>query len=144
MDLDVSAFVVEPELFAKLRPHAVHLECPEARRLFGQGENPSGLYLLFSGEATMILENEYGAPLIVTSIAPGSILGLPALVSDKPYSLTAIAKRGARVGHVACETFYSLLQSEPMLALMVVRVLASEVRSSRVAISEFKTSFCRE
>jgi hypothetical protein len=47
----------------------------------------------------MTLESERGAVLIRTEIAPGSILGLPALVSDEPYTMSAVAKRSAVVSY---------------------------------------------
>ncbi len=143
MNLDSSAFVAEPELLEKLWKHAVCLECPNGRTLFNQGDEPTGLFLLLSGEAMMILENEVGAPLLRTSMEPGAILGLPALVSDKPYSMTAIAKKGARVGHVTREDFSLMMLSEPTLALMIVRVLAAEVRSTRTTLSEYPSSLHR-
>jgi CRP-like cAMP-binding protein len=135
MNLDPSAFVAEPELLETLWKHAIPLNCADGRKLFSQGDDPSGLFILMSGEVTLILENDLGVPLILTPMAPGSILGLPALVSEKPYSMTAMAKRGAKVGFVTRDEFSFLMLSEPLLALMIVRVLAAEVRTTRVAIS---------
>jgi len=135
MNFDPSAFVAESELIETLWKHAVALNCSEGRKLFSQGDEPSGLFILLIGEVTMILEDDRGTPLILTPMEPGSVLGLPALVSEKPYSMTAVAKRGAKVGFINRDTFSSLMLSEPLLALMIVRVLAAEVRTTRVAIS---------
>jgi CRP-like cAMP-binding protein len=140
MNLDPSAFVAEPELLETLWKHAIPLNCAEGRKLFSQGDDPSGLFILRNGEVTMILENDLGVPLILTPMAAGSILGLPALVGEKPYSMTAMAKRGAKVGLVTRNEFSSLMLSEPLLALMIVRVLAAEVRTTRVAISKCPTA----
>jgi len=119
--------------------HAIPLECSEGRKLFRQGDNPSGLFVLHSGDATMFLENDGGVKVARVPMPPGSILGLPALVSDEPYSMSAVAKKGATVGFVNRNEFSSLMLTEPSLALMIVRVLAAEVRSTRVAISECQT-----
>jgi len=136
MLLDSSAFVAEPDLIRALWQHAIPLDCSEGRKLFRQGDDPSGLFILHSGDATMFLENEGGVQVATVPMPPGSILGLPALVSDKPYSMSAVAKKGATVGFVNRNDFSSLMLTEPLLALMIVRVLAAEVRSTRVAISE--------
>jgi CRP-like cAMP-binding protein len=135
MKLDPSAFVAEPELLETLWRHAVPLNCAEDRKLFSQGDDPTGLFILRSGEVVMILENSVGVPLMLTPMVPGSVLGLPALVSDEPYSMTAMAQGGARVGFVNREEFSSLMLSEPQLALMIVRILAAEVRTTRAAMS---------
>jgi CRP-like cAMP-binding protein len=76
----------------------------------------------------------------VATVASGALLGLPALVGDKPYSLTAVACAGARVGFVTPDTFSSLMLSEPLLAMMILQVLAAEVRSTRAALSESETT----
>jgi CRP-like cAMP-binding protein len=135
MLLDPSAFIAELELIRALSQRAIPLDCSEGRKLFRQGDDPSGLYVLHSGDATMILENDGGVQVARVPIAPGSILGLPALVSDKPYSMSAVANRGATVGFVNRNDFSALMLTEPLLALMIVRVLAEEVRGTRVAIS---------
>jgi len=140
MFLDSSAFVAEPDLIRVLRQHAMPLDCAEDFKLFCQGDDPFGLFILLSGDATMILENDGGDPVISVPMAPGSILGLPALVSHKPYSMTAVAKKGAVIGFVTRDDFSTLMLTEPLLAVMILRVLAAEVRSTRVAMSECRPS----
>jgi CRP-like cAMP-binding protein len=140
MLIDSSAFVAGPELISVLWKHAISLDCAEDLELFRQGDDPSGLYFLHSGEATMMLENDRGDHVARALMEPGSILGLPALVSDKPYSMGAVAKKGATVGFVTREDFSIMMLTEPALAMMILRVLAAEVRGARVAISECRTS----
>jgi CRP-like cAMP-binding protein len=140
MFLDSSAFVAGPALIAVLWKHAISLDCAEDLELFRQGADPSGLFFLHSGEATMVMENEFGDHVARALMEPGSILGLPALVSDKPYSMGAVAKRGSTVGFVSRDDFSSLMLTEPALAMMILRVLAAEVRGSRVALTEWRTA----
>jgi CRP-like cAMP-binding protein len=71
------------------------------------------------------------------TLLPGSLLGLPALIGNEPYTLTATADEGAELGFVSREDFNSLMLTEPSLAVRVLRVLAAEVRTARHAISEF-------
>ena len=133
---DPSGFVAEPDLIRALWQHAIPLDCTKGRKLFRQGDDPSGLFVLRSGDATLILENDGGVQVARVPMPPGSILGLPALVSDKPYSTSAVAKSGATVGFVNRNDFSALMLTEPLLTLMIVRVLAAEVRNTRAAISE--------
>ncbi len=69
-------------------------------------------------------------------VAPGSLLGLPALIGNQPYSLTAKALKGAELCFVSREEFSRLMLNEPHLSLCILRVLAAEVRTARFAISE--------
>ena len=136
MNFDSSAFVSEPKLLRELLEHAVPLDCSKGRILFRQGEIPYGLFILRKGKAVLTLESERGAVLIRTELAPGSILGLPALVSDKPYTMSAVAKRSAVVSYVTRKSFSALMLAEPSLAFEVLRVLAAEVQIARRAIAQ--------
>jgi CRP-like cAMP-binding protein len=139
MNFEPSAFVAESDLFSVLRKHAFAIDCRVDTPLFQQGEDPTGLHILQSGEATMILEDSQRLQVASVPLAPGALLGLPALISDKPYSMSAVAKAGAQVGFVTRHTFSALMLSDPLLALMVLRVLAAEVHSARSAITERTT-----
>jgi CRP-like cAMP-binding protein len=56
------------------------------------------------------------------------------VVGNSPYTLTAVAAPGARVGFVSRAIFTSLMQADPALALKILRVLAAEVRTARQAL----------
>ena len=66
----------------------------------------------------------------------GSLLGLPAMVGNQPYTLTAVALKGAQIRFVARKDFEEILQQDQSLSLNVCQVLAAEVRSARQALSE--------
>jgi len=144
MLFDSSAFVAEPDLIQALLKRAFSVDCRNDGELFHQGGDPTGLYILQSGEATMILENARGVQVATVAMVPGALLGLPALVADEPYSMTAVAKAGAQVAFVTRNTLSVLMLSEPLLALKILRVLASEVRSARGAISKRRFSPSRK
>src|ERR1700692_3750551 len=122
MNLDSSAFVADQELIQALRVRARALDCDHDRILFLQGDGPVGLYILHSGEATMTMETPSGEELITMRTDPGSLLGLPGVVGNCPYSMSAYAKQGAEVSFVPREDFSALMLNEPKLAMMILRV----------------------
>ena len=134
MKLDPSAFQADPELIQALEKRATPISCGEERVLFRQGDAPLGLYILNQGEATLTMTSPAGQPIITTQAAPGSLLGLPGLIGDEPYTLTAIARNGAHISFVTRDDFDALMNSDPLLSLKVLQVLAAEVRSARNAI----------
>jgi len=81
-------------------------------------------------------ETPPGKTIICLRAGPGALLGLPGIVSNEPYTLTAMARKGSEVGFVTRSEFDELLQAEPSLNLMVLQVLAAEVRAARLALSE--------
>jgi CRP/FNR family transcriptional regulator len=134
---DSSAFIAEQELIDALAKRSASITCAEDRVLFKQGESPAGLFLLRRGRASLTMQSATGALIMSVLTTPGSLLGLPALVGNEPYTLTATALKGAELGYITREDFSGLMLSEPAIAMKVLRVLAAEVRTARHAISEF-------
>ena len=119
-----------------LREHAVPVDCAQERVLFRQGDPPKGLYILYEGEATLRLDAPTGEQVITMPAAPGSLLGLPGLIGSGAYTMTAEAKEGATVSFVSREEFQKVMLTEPQLGMMILRVLAAEVRTARMAMTQ--------
>jgi CRP-like cAMP-binding protein len=137
VNFDSSSFIAEKELIEALEKRSSTVICEEESKLFTQGGNPKGLYILRKGTATLSMESPTGGILMSITLSPGSLLGLPALIGNEPYTLTATAQKGSEFGFVSREDFNSLMLTDPSLAVRILRVLAAEVRTARHAISEF-------
>ncbi|MGD0520053.1 MAG: cyclic nucleotide-binding domain-containing protein [Terracidiphilus sp.] len=134
MNLDPSAFLADPELIQALEKRSTPISCDQERVLFRQGDAPAGLYILHKGEATLTMRSWVGESVISLQTTAGSILGLPALIGNEPYTLTAIAHSGAQLSFVSRDDYAALMQANPLLPLKVLRVLAAEVHSARNAM----------
>jgi CRP-like cAMP-binding protein len=132
--LDPSAFRADPQLILALASKATELSCGVDQVLFRQGDAPAGLYILNKGAVTLTMESNQGESILSAEAGSGSLLGLPGLIGNEPYTLTATARSGAELGFVPREEFTELMQSDPLLSLKVLQVLAAEVRSARHAI----------
>ncbi len=137
VNFDSSSFVAEKELIEALEKRSSTVVCTEPRCLFTQGGAPAGLFILRKGAARLTMQSPTGGSLLSIGLHAGSLLGLPALVANEPYTLTANAEKDAELGFVTKEDFNSLMLADPSIALRVLRVLAAEVRTARHAISEF-------
>ena len=134
MQLDSSAFVADPEVVQALTVRATPFDCKEDRILFRQGEVPTGLYILQSGEATLSMDSGAGDSVLTFQTTAGSLLGLPGLVGNCPYSLGAVARAGAQLSFITRDEFTSIMQANPLLSLKILQILAAEVHSARRAI----------
>lgn len=135
MKLDPSAFVADPDLILTLEKGSKTISCGGDRVLFRQGEVPDGLYILNRGELALTMTSPSGEPVMQMQASAGSLLGLPGLISGEPYTLTATARNGACLSFVSRDDFTSLMQTNPLMALKMLEVLAAEVRSAREALS---------
>ncbi|MGB6856076.1 MAG: cyclic nucleotide-binding domain-containing protein [Terracidiphilus sp.] len=134
LQLDPTAFLADRELIRVLNDHATPIVCKTDRILFHQDDPAVGLYILLEGKVTLSMDSHQVQPILSGEASDGSILGLPGLISDQPYSLTAIARAGARVSFLARAEFHELMHSNPVLGFKILQVLAAEVRSARKAL----------
>jgi CRP-like cAMP-binding protein len=115
-----------------------HLESLGSRReesggsvLFRQGQAATGIYLIRSGRVDLSLAAARRKRLVGQTVGPGAILGLPAVVSGEPYSLTAITLEGCEVVFIQREDVLDILRTDPVLAMPLVEALAREVHRLR-------------
>ena len=132
--LDPAAFVADPDLIQALEEQSTPINCSEDRVLFHQGDAPVGLFILKSGDVTLSMKSANGKDLISFQARMGSLLGLPGLIGDEPYSLSAVAHAGVELRYVTRDDFASMMRTQPTLALKVLQVLAAEVRAARAAV----------
>lgn len=128
-----SAFMADPELTKELERLSKPIVLGLQGVLFRQGDAPTGVYLLRKGAATLTRRFDDEGILSV-QVGAGSLLGLPAVIGAKPYSLTAVAMEGAELSLVTREDFVDLMQTVPLLSFQVLKVLAEEVRFARESL----------
>lgn len=130
------SFAADRTLIRALEKRSQTILCSEGGILFSQGDVPSGLYILRSGEAALMMKSALGNVVMCLHAVGGSLLGLPGVVGNEPYSMTAMVRKGSEVSFVTRNNFEDVIRVEPLLYPMVLRVLAAEVRSARQALSE--------
>jgi CRP-like cAMP-binding protein len=131
LTLDASAFTASAELISSLHPHAERIHCSEERVLFRQGDAPVGLYIALSGPVTLVMNSLGHRQIASLEALPGSLIGLPALISDQPYGLTATAGAGAQLAYLPREAFVALMRADPPLALQVLKIFDAQLRTAR-------------
>lgn len=130
-----TAFVADPGLILELEKRARPIELGSNRVLFRQGDPPIGVFILRKGTATLTRRLD-GDEILSVETGVGSLLGMPAVIGAKPYSLTAEAMEGAEFSMLTGEYFIHLMHTESGLSFRVLQVLAEEVRFAREALSD--------
>lgn len=134
--LEQNSFEADAELIRELETRSKPISCRESPILFKRGTVPTGLYILQSGEANLILESTTGKAVMCLGAGAGCLLGLPAIIANEPYSMTAVVGKSAEVRFVTRADFEDVMQANPSLYPMLLRVLAAEVRAARQAFAE--------
>src|SRR5438270_3376988 len=102
--------------------------------LFQQGDSPGYAFYVKTGEIALIMHVS-GDVLWRVRATKGSLVGLPAIVGNEPYSMTARVTRDSEIRRISREDFRELTQNDPWLCCKVLQILAGEVHGARKALS---------
>ena len=125
--------ILDRELAEKIISQSAEI-VPQDGILFRQGEPADCLYFVKSGEASLTMQA--GDKEVTIRATQGSLLGIPAIVGNQPYSMTGTACWDAEIFRLSSLVFSDLMKTEPGMQQAVLRILAGEVRVARQALSE--------
>jgi len=125
--------IIDGELAEKIVSQSAEI-IPQGGILFRQGEAADYLYFVKSGEARLTMQA--GEKEVMIRAGQGSLLGIPAVVGNQRYSMTAVTCGEAKIFRLSSRVFNDLLQTEPKMQQAVLLILASEVRVARQALIE--------
>jgi CRP-like cAMP-binding protein len=125
----------EAELVAAIEKWSVPILFRSGEILFKLGDPPDQTYFVEAGEVLLTLPVSGGAEWTVRA-GQGSILGLPAIMGNEPYSLTATASRDSQIYRLSRENFHQLMRENPRVCCNVLQILAGEVLAARSALSK--------
>ncbi len=103
--------------------------------LFFEGGVAQHLFALHAGLVKMVKSLENGKDRITGVLFPGQLFGLESL-SDPTYPLTAVTLRDSEICAASREEVVLFLQSNPEIALGMVRFLVSEVGRVRTQVTD--------
>lgn len=64
---------------------------------------------------------------------PGSLIGLPAIAGNQPYTMTATVTKQATLRSISVTAFREITGSNPRLSFRVLEILASEVANGQAS-----------
>lgn len=122
-------FLANDELRDQLIAIGTPVTASKNEVLFRRGDAGRGVYVVMDGK---VLLTAGEGPMAVHRVCrAGCILGLPATMRERPYSLTAECTQTSTLALVSGADFHELLRKNPMYALQVVSMLADEVGTLR-------------
>ena len=136
--MNTFGLTADSDLQATLRTFASQLverKAPEF--LFHQGDKPHGCYLIKSGKVRLSMEAQPGHRVLRRVVGPGCVVGLPASINGRVYSLNCEVVEDAELAYLSCQDLARLIKSDTGAAMKLLDLLSSEVQAVR---SEFANS----
>jgi len=125
------------ELHAALGRLGVTVTKRRGERLFEQGKVPTGIYLIRSGHVALLVEQ--GSKRACTHVVEaGALIGLPAIMADKRFSVTAEVLDDCDVVFVSRQVVVKMLSHSTELCMQALDVLGREVQEMRHLVAQGK------
>ncbi len=126
------------DLVGELGAHLEHRRFDKGDVLMRQGDPSPGLYLIRSGQATVLLDVDGRASTRLRTLLPGTVLGEISLYRDEPCVATVVVDEESEILHLTPDGFAALCSQDPAgaakLHAFVARVLAGRVSHANKAI----------
>jgi CRP-like cAMP-binding protein len=133
-DSPLSKMLADSELAGEIEKWSAPILFKRGETLFKQGDLPGHAYFVKTGEVTLTMRMSDDTEWRIQA-GEGSILGLPAIIANEPYSLNATVSRNSNLCRISRENFHQLMQENPRFCCNVVQILAGEVLAARSALS---------
>lgn len=115
---------------------------PKGAMLFIEGQQPRGVFVLCTGKAKLSTSSREGKTIITKISEPGDVLGLNAVVSNRPYEVTAEMMEPGQANFVPRDSLMHLLKDHPEVAVRIAQQLSrnyytayEEIRTLGLAVS---------
>jgi len=107
---------------------------PKQARLFNEGEQPHGVFVLCTGRAKLVTSSEQGRNIITRISPPGDVLGLSAVISNRPYEVSAEMMEPGQVKFISRDSLMRLMRSDNEVALGIADALSGLYYSAHEAV----------
>lgn len=103
---------------------------PRGDILFAEGQPARGVFLLSSGRAKISIASAEGKTMILRVARPGDLLGVNAVLRERPYEATAQTIDRCRIDFIPRSDFLRLMEKSKTARIAVSMSLCSELSES--------------
>lgn len=118
---------MNPDLLQALQRMRSAQWFPKGATLFQQGSRAEGVYLVESGEVSMLLSTNRSQRQLVEVAGSGTILGLSESMTAENHRITAVAADETSVVFIPREEFLAFLQGHCDFCMQIVRLLSDDL-----------------
>ena len=118
---------------------------PRGAVIFTEGDQPQGVYIVCSGLVKLSIYSPDGRSVIVSTATTGDLLGIKALLSEKPHNLTAETFELTQVCFIKKDDFLDFLRRNGNVSLRLAQKLSDELYEAYLEVRDiaFKQSYER-
>src|SRR3954471_3788368 len=129
------SFQASPELQKVLTHYSKSVMAKSGEILFRESDPVRGIYLVVRGRVELLLHSA-GLVTLARNAVSGCLLGVPASINRKPYSLTARVSEDTELRFISLENLDKLMKTDTQFTMQLVAMLSDEVRAMRGVLAD--------
>lgn len=110
-----------------LRPLFIPCDCYTDTVLFEQGDRAKYLFIVVSGEVTVVYKPDDAPSITLTSVQPGGVVGWSAVLGNRYYTSGAVCSTYSQMLHVSGEDLRTICEDYPDLGILILERLAGVI-----------------
>jgi CRP-like cAMP-binding protein len=118
---------LSPELLCSLQEIRSLITFMNREILIQPGSEPSGIYLVESGEVRILISSRNKPLQLLEVVGPGAVIGLSEAISGERFRLTVQAGSPTVVAFIPRERLLNFLRDHSSFYMEVVRLLSEEL-----------------
>jgi CRP/FNR family transcriptional regulator, cyclic AMP receptor protein len=116
------------DLSVRALEHLNDVKCrasyPKGAKLFYEGQPPRGAFVLCAGTVKLLTSSSQGRTIITRIAHPGDVLGLNAVVSSRPYGVSAEMMEPGQANFIPHDSLLQLMKDHGEVAMGVAKQLS--------------------
>ena len=122
----MATYSIHADLSAVLLKHCETIRKQRHAVLFHRGDEAFGMFLVLEGRVGLDFGVDGSNPLNGT-YGSGALVGLPASLTGRSYSMTATVTEDSQLGFISCKELKELLREEPEITQHLLAILSAKV-----------------
>jgi CRP/FNR family transcriptional regulator len=102
--------------------------------IFRAGDEPTHLYCILNGKVEIFRIGHVGREQAIRLVGTGAIFGYRSLLSGENHRSSSKAIEHSRICHIPKESFFALLENNPVFAIRLMALLSSDLRAAEERI----------
>ena len=112
--------------------------------IFYEGNQPQGLYCVYSGKVKIHKLGDDGKEQIVRLAKTGNVIGYRALLSQDNYYATATALENTLICFFPKSVYLGLLMNNPEFSMKTIKILSSDLKVAEQMVTNMAQKHVRE
>ncbi len=96
--------------------------------VINEGDDDSAMYIIKEGTVNVMVANDEGKEMILTTLKPGDQFGELSLLDAEPRSANVISNEKCEFLIIHKAPFYKLLEENSVIAISIIKYLCNKVR----------------